>query len=198
MGNETKDDPSSGWTKRNLSDDQITRIVEKANANPKLWDLRDIAQLLADTGLRRGELAVLPWSDVNMAESRVFVQNSMSRYGGRHVPFGSRGAEALESLRQRRPGSELVLGDDANHLLRRCALQLEKLTAEIGMRHAGLHAFRRAAILRGIASGIAFDTMSRRFGFSNPAWITRLYLNPVAEANRVPRIGKKVQALFRS
>jgi integrase len=196
MGNQTKN-PSSGWTERNLSDDQIARIVEKANVNPKLWDLRDIAQLLADTGLRGGELVVLRWSDVNMAKSRISVQNSISLYG-RYVPFGPRAAEALESLRQRRPGSELVLGGKASRLLRRCALQLKELAAEIGIPHAGLHAFRRAAISRGVASGIAFNTLARRFGFSDPTSIARLYLNSDAEANRRARIREKVQALFRS
>lgn len=196
MGNQTKNH-SSRLTERNLSDDQIARIVKKANVNPKLWDLRDIAQLLASTGLRNGELAVLRWSDVDVAKSRIFVQKSISLYG-RYVPFGPPAAAALESLRQRRPGSELVLGGQASRLLRRCALQLKDLAAEIDIPHAGLHAFRRAAISRGIASGIAFKTLSRRFGFSDPTSTMRFYLNSDAEAERVSRIGEKVQALFRS
>lgn len=197
MGNQTKNH-SSGWTERNLSDDHIARIVEKANVNPKLWDLRDIVQLLADTGLRRRELAVLPWSGVDMAKSSIFVQSSMSRYGGRYVPFGPRAAAALESLCQRRPGSELVLGDDVSRLLRRCALQLKRLTAEIGIPHAGLHAFRRAAILRGFASGIAIHTLSAIYGFSAPTLTARHYLNSAAQAEHLDRIRKSLDSWFRS
>ena len=197
MGNQTKSHSSVG-TERNLSDDQIARIVQTANANPKLRDLRDIVQLLADTGLRRSELAVLPWSGVDVAKSSIFVLSSMSRYGGRYVPFGSSVAGALESLRQRRPGSELVLGDDASRLLRRCALQLKSLTAEIGIPDAGLHAFRRAAILRGFASGIAIHTLAAIYGYSAPTLTARHYLNSAAQAEHLDRIRKSLDSWFRS
>lgn len=196
MEDQTKNS-SSRRAKRDLSDDQIARIVQTANANPKLWDLRDIAKLLADTGLRRGELVVLRWSDVDVAKSRISVQNCMSLYG-RYVPFGSRAAEALESLRQRRPGSELVLGDDAGRLLSRCVPQLKKLTAEIGIPHAGLYAFRRAAISRGVASGIAINTLIATFGLSSPMLVVRHYLNSDVEADRRAQVREKVRALFLS
>lgn len=196
MGNQTKD-PSPRWAARNLSDDQIARIVEKANANPRLWDLRDIAQLLANTGLRRGELAVLRWSDVDVTKSRISVQNSTSLCG-RYVPFGPPAAEALESLRKRQPGSELVLGGAASRLLRRCELQLKELAAEIGITHAGLYAFRRAAISRDVASGIAINTLMATFGLSSPMLIVRHYLNSDTEADRSSQVREKVRALFRS
>lgn len=75
---------------------------------------RDFVQLLADTGLRRGEAYGLTWSCVDLERGVVTVLESKSRKS-REVPLMGATAELLERRRQQRvapiEGPDLVFAD---------------------------------------------------------------------------------------
>jgi len=55
-------------------------------------------QVAAHTGMRRGEVVGLKWSDLDVTNKRLSVQRTLQRLAGRPVEFGARSeAGATES-----------------------------------------------------------------------------------------------------
>ena len=86
-----------------LSDDQLRRLV-KACAGKELIDRRDeaIVRLMAETGLRAGEVLAIQMADVDLHEGRVIVRRGKGGKG-RTAPFGAQTAAAIDRyMRARR------------------------------------------------------------------------------------------------
>src|SRR5271155_2658514 len=86
-----------------LSDDQLKRLI-KVCQGKSLQDRRDeaIVRLMAETGMRAGEVVSLQVSDVNLHDGLVTVVRGKGGKG-RVAPFGSQTAAALDRyLRTRR------------------------------------------------------------------------------------------------
>ena len=86
-----------------LSDDQLRRLI-KACQGKSLQDRRDeaIVRLMAETGLRAGEVVALQVSDVNLQDGRVTVVRGKGGKG-RTAPFGSQTAASIDRyIRARR------------------------------------------------------------------------------------------------
>jgi site-specific recombinase XerD len=86
-----------------LTDDQLRRFI-KACQGKSLRDRRDeaIVRLMAETGLRAGEVLALQVSDVNLQDGLVAVVRGEGGKG-RIVPFGSQTAASIDRyLRARR------------------------------------------------------------------------------------------------
>jgi site-specific recombinase XerD len=86
-----------------LSDDQLKRLI-KVCQGKSLQDRRDeaIVRLMAETGMRAGEVLALQVSDVNLHDGLVTVVRSKGGKG-RVAPFGSQTAAVLDRyLRARR------------------------------------------------------------------------------------------------
>jgi integrase len=80
--------------------------------------------LMATTGLRRGEVCGLTWTDVDMAKGEIRVRHTLSRVGGdlvldtvktdrsrRRVPLHAGVVEALRLWRQQQAEERAVAGD---------------------------------------------------------------------------------------
>lgn len=86
-----------------LTDDELKRLI-KACQGKSLQDRRDeaIVRLMAETGMRAGEVLSLQVSDMNLHDGLVTVVRGKGGKG-RVAPFGSQTAAALDRyLRTRR------------------------------------------------------------------------------------------------
>lgn len=79
-----------------LSDDQLRRLI-KACSGKQLIDRRDeaIVRLMAETGLRAGEVIGMQVADVDLQEGRAVVRRGKGGKG-RVVPFGAQTAASLD------------------------------------------------------------------------------------------------------
>lgn len=146
-------------------------IVEHAARNVA------ILRLLWATGLRRNEMALLDFEDVDLRERVVFVRHAKGKKV-RAVPFDARAKEALleyvVTVRGREPGP-LFLARRGVRLSADALYQtVSKLAARAGVGEAGLHAFRRGFAVRVRRAGVDMDHLQTMLGHSTPV-MSRLY-----------------------
>lgn len=92
-----------------LGDDELKALIKACNGN-RLRDRRDeaIVRLLAETGMRAGELIALELDDVDLTRGLAYIRRGKGGKG-RIVPFGPQTARALDRyirLRRAHRGAE--------------------------------------------------------------------------------------------
>ncbi len=142
-------------------------------------DRRDeaVIRLLADTGIRKGELVGLTVVDVDLDRGEVVVLGKGRR--PRTVPFGTRTAKALdryEVLRARHPYAYL----DAYFVSRRgvfgtsgVSLMLRRRAKEAGLSHVFAHQFRHTFAHHWLADGGQENDLRRLAGWRSPNMVSR-------------------------
>lgn len=81
---------------RYLTRDEEIRLLAEADLGP--WYLRPLIVVAIQTGMRRGELLNLAWSDVDLARALVYVRDTKSGKS-RELPLSSDALAALRSVR---------------------------------------------------------------------------------------------------
>lgn len=167
------------------SDDQIAQILTICNERPKLIDLCVAVKIIANTAISPQELAMMHWNAVEVTNSRILIETVARPGAYRYMPCGPRTLEAFVWLRERRPGSGLVLGSDAKLLLRSLQAQLRDVGREIGFK-AGFRAIRVRAIERFFALGVDRRAICRCLGYPRKAQ-SILWLNPNVACDTVAK-----------
>jgi site-specific recombinase XerD len=87
-----------------LSDDELRALIKACNGN-RLRDRRDeaIVRLLAETGMRAGEVLALELDDVDLTRGLAYIRRGKGGKG-RIVPFGPQTARALDRYIRLRRG----------------------------------------------------------------------------------------------
>jgi len=130
--------------------EDFERLVEAAKA--RSYDAYLVVLLGGEAGLRRGEIAALQWSDIDIKKRQLCVQRSVWKghidapKGGklRYVPLTQRLSAALQGARHLRaqwvfcdragqPLTEKDIGDHVDHAARRA-----------GLKHRGIHILRHS------------------------------------------------------
>jgi integrase len=163
------------------------------------------------TGVRRGELCALRWTDVDWAAETLTVARSVYQR-----PGGSWGEKGTKTHQERRIGLDPV----ASEALRRRRREMEALAAELGLdlladgfvfsrspqgktplmpdfvtklvvgmaRGAGvdthLHALRHFMATQAISGGFDPVTVSQRLGHADPSVTLRVYAHAVEQRDR--------------
>jgi len=105
--------PETPPAQRALTPEELERLLEACTATP---GLHDVVCILANTGLRRGELYRLTWRDVDLEGRTIRVENHKAGKGAARVGFVPLNDSALacfERLASARPDrrpDDLVLG----------------------------------------------------------------------------------------
>jgi integrase len=133
-----------------LNQEQPSHILEVSQKDPALQDLHDVVTIISYTGMRRGELQELLWSDVDFDQRSIVVKGKGARR--RRVPLERKTLKVLQALRDREPNTELVLGKSPRVLLERASHQLRVVCDRIGMR-CSFHCLRRMFLERLMNSG---------------------------------------------
>lgn len=151
------------------------------------WDKAFFALVLA-TGLRRGELQTLHWSDLDLTHGRVHVRakpqyNFLPKdWEERVVPFSQEVADILKK-HKRVPNCALVFPSPKSHLnyryLHDRCKQIAK-AAGLDETEWHLHKFRDSAATRWLRAGIDVRTVQSWLGHESLA-TTQKYLEPSKE-----------------
>lgn len=189
--------------------DDVIRLIEAATAKGDAV-LATAMALAAVTGMRRGELCALRWSDVDLEQGTVRVSRSLTTRGGQRWEGDTKTHQhrdvALDPatvalLAERRVGQEKYAGEvgvelvpDA-YVLSSYADGSEpylpdslgrtywRLAHEVGV-HTRFHDLRHFTATQAIAAGIDVRTVAGRLGHADPAITLRVYSHVVAERDR--------------
>ena len=165
----------------------------------KLSDVRDIlwalssskylppALLMALSGMRRGEVLGLRWSDVDFYRSQVTIRSTLNRVNGKLTLTSPKTAnsrrvihmtaEITSLLRQVHSETSFTGNDDfvfqtsnGDAVDPRAMLRaFQKAARKVGIEHANLHDLRHAAASAMLNSGVPLFTVSKTLGHSSVA-----------------------------
>lgn len=177
-----------------LEEARDCRRKRRALTEPELGQLRMVSlpsgrwwayQLAIWTGLRRGELAKLRWSDIDLETDELHVRASISKNGqSATLPILPPARESLEALRRLNPGAELVMprvpADDTLYAdLERAGIQGRTATGSCATNAAGervdFHALRTTCGTMLANAGVPVMHLKRMMRHANIATTDRHY-----------------------
>jgi integrase len=181
-----------------LDPDEIATVLTTLRGRP----LYPVAVLALSTGMRRGELAALRWSDIDLAVGRISVARSLEQTNGglafkspktrAGVRTISIPASVVAELRQhwraqqeqrlalglgKAGGDALVLAryDGAPWPPDSLTTAWQKAVISLKLPRVSLHALRHTHASQLLAAGVGVVTVSRRLGHSNPTVTLNVY-----------------------
>lgn len=163
-----------------LTDDQLKRLI-KACQGKSLQDRRDeaIVRLMAETGMRAGELLALQMSDVNVHDGLVTVTRGKGGKG-RVAPFGSQTAQAIDRyMRTRRShrladtGALWVGGGGKSFGYHGLNAALKARAKAAGIEGFHLHLMRHTAATRWLRAGGSEGGLMAVAGWSTRTMVDR-------------------------
>ena len=163
-----------------LTDDQLRALI-KTCGGKSLQDRRDeaIVRLMAETGLRAGEVLALDVADVNLQEGLLTVHRGKGGKG-RIAPFGSQTAAALDRyMRARRShrladsGALWVGGGGKSFGYYGLSLALKTRAERAGIAGFHLHLLRHTAATRWLRAGGSEGGLMAVAGWSTRSMIER-------------------------
>jgi integrase/recombinase XerD len=168
------------------SDEELKKFFAKCNE----WE-RAFFSLALSTGLRRGELQTLHWSDLDLTHHRVHVR-AKAQYAflpkdweERTVPFSKEVADILRE-HPKVSNCQLVFPSPKSHINFRFMHERCKEIAEragLDKTEWHLHRFRDTAATRWIRAGIDVRTVQEWLGHESLA-TTQKYLEPSKETEK--------------
>lgn len=180
-----------------LTDDELRRLI-KACGGKEFRDRRDeaIVRLMAETGMRAGEVTSLVVSDVDLTRGLVTVRRGKGGKG-RIAPFGDQTARAVDRyLRTRRAhrladSDTLWLGDRGKNLEYYGLHAALKYRAELaGLTNFHPHLLRHTAASRWLAAGGSEGGLMAVAG-----WSTRDMIDRYTKATAAERAAAEARGL---
>lgn len=180
-----------------LSTGEVRRLLEAARVSRYYIGVL----LMATTGMRRGEVAALAWSDVDLGKNELIVRHTLNRVGGRlvlnqpktarsrrRVPLLPSVAAELKAHRTRQKAERLAAGDqwtdtglvlatelgtmvDPRNLLR--VVEVAAKTA--GIENVRAHTLRHSAAVALLESGVHIKAVADILGHSSVAITGDIY-----------------------
>lgn len=163
-----------------LTDEQL-RLLIKACAGKDLIDRRDeaIVRLMAETGLRAGEVIALQISDVDLQHGRAIVRRGKGGKG-RAVPFGPQTAAAIDRyIRSRRThrladtGALWLGGGGQTFSYHGLNVALKRRAHAAGIQGFHLHLMRHTAATRWLRAGGSEGGLMAVAGWSTRGMVDR-------------------------
>jgi integrase len=179
----------------------VTRLLRAAQET----DLQAIVAVAIGTGLRRGELLALRWSDVDLDQRRLAVRRSLETVKGvtrtkppktarsaRTIALPLFVADILREEQRRRAGLRRDLGvreTEAGWVFLRSdgsawepgafSLAFARFVKRAKLPHIRFHDLRHSFGTLALASGVDLQTVSRALGHESTAITSRIYLHAI-------------------
>jgi site-specific recombinase XerD len=180
-----------------LTDEQL-RLLIKACAGKELIDRRDeaIVRLMAESGLRAGEVIAMQVADVDLQHGRAIVRRGKGGKG-RAIPFGPQTAAALDRyIRARRAhrlggtGALWLGGNGQTFSYHGLNLALKRRATAAGITGFHLHLLRSTAATRWLRAGGSEQGL-----MSVAGWSTRSMLDRYTGASASERAAAEARTL---
>jgi len=182
----------------------VARLLEAAQGT----DLRAVIAVAIGTGLRRGELLALHWSDVTLDARRLTVHRSLETVNGvtrTKPPKTARSARTIalpsfvaDILREEHHGRELreargIKPNGGDWVFARAdgspwepgafSLAFARFVKSAKLPHVRFHDLRHSFGTLALASGVDLQTVSRALGHESTAITSRIYLHAIESLN---------------
>ena len=163
-----------------LTDEQL-RLLLKACSGKDLIDRRDeaIVRLMAETGLRAGEVIAMQVADVDLQQGRAIVRRGKGGKG-RAIPFGAQTAAAIDRyMRARRAhrlggtGALWLGGNGQTFSYHGLNLALKRRAKAAGIEGFHLHLMRHTAATRWLRAGGSEGGLMAVAGWSTRSMVDR-------------------------
>lgn len=172
-----------------LSDDELRRLLAVAALEPMPWGL--LIRLAIGTGLRRGEICALKWSDVDLVGGKVLVSRSTVEHG-RHLLMGPpksaagvRSVTLPSSLAQELRGLHAAVAPAADaYVLGRfvrpsgASRAVASVLAKANLSKFKLHSLRHTHATALVSAGEPLPAIARRLGHSTVRTTMSVYAHP--------------------
>ena len=175
-----------------ISPDTVRTLIGKL-AEPS----RSIAELLALTGLRIGELLALRWQDVDLESGLLTVNRTVyeghfdepkSRRSKRRIPLGPNSVAIIRSFHRidTAPSALIFAARNGQPLSRRNLLnrQLKPVCKALGLNGANWHWLRHAHATLLDSVGAPLGTVQALLGHASPEITREIYIGSVPENAR--------------
>ena len=164
---------------RYLSPTELKAALENAAE----WMRAPIA-LAAFTGMRRGELLGLRWSDVDLAGKRVYLRETKNG-SLRVLALNNLAVQVFESLPEGAPGGFLFSDVDPQKL----SVYTKRLFEHVGATDASFHSLRHTAASWLVMQGVDLYAVGQLLGHRTPRMTQRYaHLSPQYMAGAVGRL----------
>lgn len=166
------------------TEDEINQILKIFNPD---WQL--VVRLGFQAGLRRGEMAVLKWADIDFKNNQIYVAPNKTE-GHRFVPIVPKLRKALESAKKRaKKGAEFVLnmGEDRYSPYYLSAFYTKETKEKLPFK-CGLHKLRHTFASHLVQNGVELYTVSKLLGHSSIK-MTEIYAH-LAQADLKSAVSK--------
>lgn len=201
--------PRGGRTKvpQAWTPDEVEALLAAAAAmSPALYPLYYLA---VTTGMRRGELLALLWTDLDLVEGLVTVERSRDDHGVittpktaagiRQIPISTDAVIVLEEHLQaqhdrRELAIEAELWEETGYVFttstgrpvgaRNLLHNLERLCRRAGIRRLPFHSSRHTAATLALRSGVPPRDLADRLGHQDPGLTLRVYTHVLQESAR--------------
>jgi site-specific recombinase XerD len=163
-----------------LTDEQL-RMLLKACSGKELIDRRDeaIVRLMAETGLRAGEVIAMQVGDLDLQQGRAIVRRGKGGKG-RAVPFGAQTAASIDrymrARRAHRLGASAALwlgGNGQTFSYHGLNLALKRRAKAAGIEGFHLHLMRHTAATRWLRAGGSEGGLMAVAGWSTRSMVDR-------------------------
>jgi integrase len=146
----------------------LTREEEKRLVDSAISYLRPIIVTALNTGMRRGEILNLKWSDVDLSNNLIAVNQTNSKSKkARRVYINSTLRKLLLELKLKSAGIEYVFLDDKGNHLREIKNGFNAACRRAGIQGFRFHDLRHTAATRLIESGAGIVAVSKILGHSD-------------------------------
>jgi len=156
---------------RYLSDNEEERLRTALDARERRLGtdyLKPMVILSLNTGLRRGEMLNLKWTDVNFSLSMLTIRGHATKSGQtRHIPLND---EALETLKQWQllcNGNELVFPSSTGNKLKNVNTPWRRLIKAASITDFRFHDLRHTFASKLVMSGVDLNTVRELLGHAD-------------------------------
>lgn len=173
-----------------LTEDEVHQLLTSAKGFSPFyyWLIR----LAIETGLRKGELLGLRWSDIDFEKDTITVRRTINEFGHSGEPKTQKSKRTLSVAKETLEGlraiqrSDVVFGNlngtyKAPYLIN---WKFSQIVKRAGLRHIRFHDLRHTNATLLIAKGINMKTVSERLGHSSITITMDRYAHGVLEEDK--------------
>ena len=130
--------------------------------------LKPLVLLALNTGLRRGELFNLKWTDIDFDRRMLTVQGKTTKSGKtRHVPLSNEALNILQRWSVRRPDTELVFPGDNDSVMNNVNSSWARLIKTAQIENFRFHDLRHDFASKLVMAGVDLNTIRELLGHSS-------------------------------